>query len=57
MAYLKCNVKNLMIEKNSSKDSLPRPFSSSRFIPGPIRLVQVGDIRDQWVIGIRVSQH
>jgi hypothetical protein len=33
------------------------PFSSSCLVSGTVGLVDVCDLRNQWVIGIRVGQH
>lgn len=39
------------------KHVLPRPLSRRRFVPGPIRLVQVRDVRHQWVLRVGISEH
>jgi len=36
---------------------LSSPFSSSGFVSGSVGLVDVGDLRHKWVIGIGVGKH
>jgi hypothetical protein len=36
---------------------LPCPFSSRSFVTGAIRLVQMRNVRNQWIVGVGIGQH
>lgn len=36
---------------------LPRPLTSRSLVPRPVCLIDVCDLRDKWVVGVRIREH